>query len=283
MRAGHLWVFSNEVDTARTPLTAFAPGALCRVIGDKDRFLGYAYVNPHALICARILGRDPDIRARQVAARAPAAGRAGAARAAVRRAVSTGSSTANPTACRAWCSIATATWSSARSARRAWRRMKAAIVAALEQGARAAHGDLEERLAVRANSKACRRYVETRHGEAVGHGGRSRERRALRVPIGGGQKTGWFYDQAANRRALLQVRARPRVLDVFSYLGAWGLAAAEGGRERSASAWTPRRRRSRSCSAPRRRTGSPTCARSRRRLRRAGGAARGAARNSTWS
>jgi 23S rRNA (cytosine1962-C5)-methyltransferase len=24
--AGHLWVFSNEVDTARTPLTAFAPG-----------------------------------------------------------------------------------------------------------------------------------------------------------------------------------------------------------------------------------------------------------------
>ena len=58
LSAGHLWVFSNEVDTERTPLTAFAPGALCRVIDDRDHFLGYAYVNPHALICARILGRD---------------------------------------------------------------------------------------------------------------------------------------------------------------------------------------------------------------------------------
>jgi len=56
--AGHLWIFSNEVDTARTPLTGFVPGAACRVIGDRDRFLGYAYVNPHALICARILSRD---------------------------------------------------------------------------------------------------------------------------------------------------------------------------------------------------------------------------------
>jgi 23S rRNA (cytosine1962-C5)-methyltransferase len=60
--AGHLWVFSNEVDTVRTPLTGFAAGALCRVIGDRDRFLGYAYVNPHALICARIVGRDPSHR-----------------------------------------------------------------------------------------------------------------------------------------------------------------------------------------------------------------------------
>ena len=52
-------MFSNEVDTARTPLTAFTPGALCRVVSSHDRMLGYAYVNPHALICARIVGRDP--------------------------------------------------------------------------------------------------------------------------------------------------------------------------------------------------------------------------------
>ena len=60
LSAGHLWVFSNEVDTARTPLSGFATGALCRIVGDRDRFLGYGYVNPHALICARILGRDPE-------------------------------------------------------------------------------------------------------------------------------------------------------------------------------------------------------------------------------
>src|SRR4026207_227452 len=60
LSAGHLWVFSNEVDTARTPLQSFAPGALCRILSDRDKFLGYAYVNPHSLICARILGRDPE-------------------------------------------------------------------------------------------------------------------------------------------------------------------------------------------------------------------------------
>ena len=49
------------------------------------------------------------------------------------------------------------------------------------------------------------------------------------VPIGSGQKTGWFYDQAANRRALLKYVRGFRVLDVFSYLGAWGLAAAQAG------------------------------------------------------
>src|SRR5690606_14855620 len=58
--AGHLWVFSNEVDTARTPLTSFHPGAVCRVVSDRDKFLGYAYVNPASLISARILSRDPE-------------------------------------------------------------------------------------------------------------------------------------------------------------------------------------------------------------------------------
>src|ERR1700691_281036 len=59
LRAGHLWVFSNEVDNDATPLTALPVGATVRVLSDRDQFLGYAYVNPHALICARILSRSP--------------------------------------------------------------------------------------------------------------------------------------------------------------------------------------------------------------------------------
>src|SRR5688572_9027551 len=60
LQAGHLWVFSNEVDTAATPLTGFAPGAHAAVRSSGDRFLGYAYVNPKTLISARLVGRDPD-------------------------------------------------------------------------------------------------------------------------------------------------------------------------------------------------------------------------------
>ena len=40
LRAGHLWVFSNEVDVAKTPLTAFAPGGPVRILDQGGRGLG---------------------------------------------------------------------------------------------------------------------------------------------------------------------------------------------------------------------------------------------------
>ena len=46
LHAGHLWVFSNEVDTQQTPLPKFKPGELVRVLAHNDRALGLAYVNP---------------------------------------------------------------------------------------------------------------------------------------------------------------------------------------------------------------------------------------------
>src|SRR6185312_14521245 len=58
LAAGHLWVFSNEVDTDATPLTTFAPGDLAQITSHRGQFLGHAYVNPHALICARILSHE---------------------------------------------------------------------------------------------------------------------------------------------------------------------------------------------------------------------------------
>jgi 23S rRNA (cytosine1962-C5)-methyltransferase len=44
-----------------------------------------------------------------------------------------------------------------------------------------------------------------------------------------GQKTGWFFDQAANRGRLLKYVAGQRVLDVCSYVGGWGVRAAAAG------------------------------------------------------
>ena len=57
LHAGHLWIFSNEVDTEQTPLTKFKPGELVRVLAHNDRALGLAYVNPQSLI-ARAHARD---------------------------------------------------------------------------------------------------------------------------------------------------------------------------------------------------------------------------------
>ena len=58
LRAGHLWVFSNEVDIKRTPLKAFAPGEVVEILASNGRAIGTGYVNPVSLICARLLSRD---------------------------------------------------------------------------------------------------------------------------------------------------------------------------------------------------------------------------------
>ena len=227
LNAGHLWVFSNEVDTDRTPLTAFDAGELCRVVGDRDKFLGYAYVNPHSLISARILGRDPDhppsksllVHRLQVAL-------------SLRNALYDrpfyrlvyGESDQLPGLVLdrfgdvVVGQIATAGMEA----------MKADIETALKKviaptallwkndsGAR----DLE----------GLPHYVETAFGAvpdtvAVEEGGIT-----FQAPIRSGQKTGWFFDQAANRIALRKYVGGARVLDVFSYLGAWGLGALHAG------------------------------------------------------
>ncbi|HET7322337.1 MAG TPA: class I SAM-dependent rRNA methyltransferase, partial [Longimicrobiaceae bacterium] len=49
------------------------------------------------------------------------------------------------------------------------------------------------------------------------------------VPLREGQKTGWFYDHRENRAGLRRYVPGKRVLDVFSYVGGWGVQAARGG------------------------------------------------------
>ena len=225
--AGHLWVFSNEVDTARTPLTGFAPGAMCRAIGDKERFLGYAYVNPHALICARIVGRDPEfapgksliVHRLQVAL----ALRERLYPEPFYRLVYGESDGLPGLVLDRYGDVIVGQIGTA-----GMEAMKEEVVAALEKVIR-------PRTVIWKNDSGAREleglasYVETAHGEPVDKAVVVENGVSFEVPIGSGQKTGWFYDQAANRRALLKYVPGLRVLDVFSYLGAWGLAAAKAG------------------------------------------------------
>lgn len=58
LRAGHLWAYSNEVDTEQTPLKGFAPGELVRVEDSRGKPLGMGTVNPHALLTVRMLSSN---------------------------------------------------------------------------------------------------------------------------------------------------------------------------------------------------------------------------------
>ena len=52
----------------------------------------------------------------------------------------------------------------------------------------------------------------------------------LEVPLTRGQKTGLFLDQRDNVRAFLRhLKPGARVLDVFSYIGVWGMTALKAG------------------------------------------------------
>jgi 23S rRNA (cytosine1962-C5)-methyltransferase len=73
-------------------------------------------------------------------------------------------------------------------------------------------------------------YVEAATGKFDELGQVLEDDLEFQAPLAEGQKTGWFFDQAANRRALSKyVRKGARVLDVFSYVGAWGVRAAQSG------------------------------------------------------
>jgi 23S rRNA (cytosine1962-C5)-methyltransferase len=227
LSAGHLWVFSNEVDTERTPLADFAPGALCRVIGDRDHFIGYAYVNPHALICARILGRD----ARYPPGKSLLVHRLQVALALRERLYPRpfyrlvhGESDGLP-------GLVLDRYGDVvvgQSGTAGMEALKAEIVAAVEKV-------IAPSAMVWKNDSGARELeglpscVEAALGDVPGHVEVEENGVRFRVPMGAGQKTGWFYDQAANRAAFLKYVAGRRVLDVFSYLGAWGLAAARAG------------------------------------------------------
>lgn len=59
IKAGHLWIFSNEINTKETPFDTFDAGELVDVRSHNNKSLGIAYVNPASLICARMMSRDP--------------------------------------------------------------------------------------------------------------------------------------------------------------------------------------------------------------------------------
>lgn len=224
LRHGHLWIFSNEVDTAATPLAAFRPGDLVRVLDSKRQALGVAYVNPASLIAARLLTRDPDA----AIGRAFLAKRIKAALQLRQRCFSEpyyrlvyGESDGLPGLVVDRYGDVLAVQSSTAG----MDRLQDEVVAVLESL-------LQPRAVVLKNTSSLRRMEGLEDYTRVAAGSLDglleiRENGArFRVDILAGQKTGWFYDHRDNRRDLAALCQGKRVLDLFSYSGAWGLAAA---------------------------------------------------------
>jgi 23S rRNA (cytosine1962-C5)-methyltransferase len=58
IRAGHLWVYSNEIDVAATPIKTLDAGSLAELKTAEGKSLGLGYVNANSLIAFRLLTRN---------------------------------------------------------------------------------------------------------------------------------------------------------------------------------------------------------------------------------
>jgi 23S rRNA (cytosine1962-C5)-methyltransferase len=226
LHAGHLWIFSNEVDTGQTPLPKFQAGELVRVLAHNDRALGLAYVNPKSLIAARMLEtwKIPDAKWLAARIRAALTLRDRLYPKPYYRLVY-GESDGLPGLIvdrfGANCVVQIGT--------AGMERLKEAIQAALIEVLHC-DGVLFKNDGSTREMEGLPSYIEAVRGNfdhpalVIEHG------LEFQVPLTTGQKTGWFFDQAANRLALSKyIRPQARVLDVFSYVGAWGVRAAHHG------------------------------------------------------
>jgi 23S rRNA (cytosine1962-C5)-methyltransferase len=227
LRAGHLWVYSNEVAVAATPLSEFSPGELAVVEDHGGRALGTAYVNPGTLICARLFSRRPgaaldeawllrrlrtaaDLRQRLFGEpcyrllHGEGDGIPGLVVDRYGELLVVQIGTAGIERVRGELVAALARLEGVRSILLR-NDLPARQLEGLPQGVEVAHGTPPEEVRVSENGV-----------------------RFLVDPVGG-QKTGWFYDHRMNRARLPTYAGGGRVLDLFSYLGGWGITAAVGG------------------------------------------------------
>ena len=226
IKRGHLWIFSNEVDVEKTPLKLFELGEQVVVENHQGKALGVAVVNPGALICARIINRDikhPLSKSLLVHRINQALGlRNQCFEQPYYRLVYGDSDLLPGLVVDRFGDYLVVQISTA-----GMEAFKDDIVAALQQV-------IKPTAILLRNDHSARTLEQLpEYVEAIGDVPEAVELIENDVrfwaPIAEGQKTGWFYDHRENRRMLQRLSPGKRVLDVYSYVGGWGVQAAVAG------------------------------------------------------
>lgn len=229
LRSGHLWIYGNELATPPARL-GLGPGAAVRVFGPRGEPIGRGYFNPHTLIAVRLLSADVDARidADWFATRIDAAwqlrrrlGRGDFGRIVYGEADGLPGLVVDRYGAHAVGQIGTAGMEIHRE-----------VIAEVLRAQLGLHGLLWK------NTTASRALEGLPSETVLGFGQVPEVIQVpeagvrFEVPLGAGQKTGWFYDQRDNRSRILPLLAGRRVLDLYCYLGGWGLGAlAQGAAE----------------------------------------------------
>lgn len=227
LRAGHAWVYSNEVDTKHTPLKEFSVGQWCHVTNNRGKVLGTAYVNPNTLICARLVSRfekqvltidvlvkkiQQALRLREKIFPVPC----------YRLIFGEGDALPGLVVDRYHdilvVQITTAGMDN----------IQDDIIDALSQV-------IQPKTILLRNDSSSRElegldlYSKTVLGELPEFVELEENNTRFVTSLEQGQKTGWFYDHRLNRQRTQQYVKDKTVLDVFSYVGGWGIQALQAG------------------------------------------------------
>ena len=228
IRAGHMWIYSNEVDTSATPLKGMASGQQVIVEAADGRPMGMAIVSPQALICARLLSRNANTQLSKkfVKSRLLDALK-------LREMFYTEQSYR-------WCFGDSDGLSglvidrfqdcvAIQISHPAMDAIKSEIVDAVDELVQPMTIVLKNDGKMR-QVEGLESYVEVVKGQLDdGYARFSENGVAFDAPVIAGQKTGWFFDHRDSRARLKDYVQGKRVLDVFSYIGGWGIQAAAFG------------------------------------------------------
>ncbi|MBD2857842.1 class I SAM-dependent rRNA methyltransferase [Spongiibacter sp. KMU-158] len=226
LRGGHLWIYSNEVDKNISPLANFEPGQQVRVESAQGKSLGVAYVNPHSLICARMLDSADKVfgkaRLKQRIQSALALREQLFSEPCYRMVYGDSDFLPGLIVDRFGPHLSVQLNTAGMDA------MRNIIIETLVE--------LLQPESILLRNDASVRKLEGLPEEVVEAFGNCPEdveliENGVRfiAPLKSGQKTGWFYDQRPNRAWLRELAPGKKVLDVFSYVGSFGVQAAAFG------------------------------------------------------
>lgn len=224
---GHHWVYSNEVDSKRSPLKSFSAGEQVYVNASDDTCLGVAVINPQTLICARLISRDKN----QVLDQALIQTRIQQALELRQRCFTQpyyrlaygDSDFLSGLVVDRFGDYLVVQISTA-----GMEVVKNEIIEALKSLLNPAGIYLKNDGKMR-SVEGLESYSEVVHGEVPEHCEIIENDTKFLVPVKEGQKTGWFYDHRNARKELQRFVKDKTVLDVFSYVGGWGVQALAAG------------------------------------------------------
>lgn len=229
IRGGHPWVFSNEINVSKSPVKDLQEGAAVEIFDYKGKSMGTGYANPKSLICARIVSRSgkhpfsPSLLVHRM--NVALSLRERLYDKPFYRMVFGESDGLPGLVIDRFDKVVVVQITTA-----GMEVLQESIVSAIDK---VVHPDV-----IYLRNDTSMRELEGLSAESVVAKGELPE--ILRVneagfdfeaPLLDGQKTGWFYDQRDNRQRLPRYAKGAKVLDLFSYVGGWGIRSALAGAE----------------------------------------------------